>query len=308
MVSMNLSLARLLILSLAMTSPSRAQTPKTAVLLTVSGVRPSEYWKKGDSIDIPGAGSWHVAFGKLTLSSTDSSAHKALLTSNGDVEFFELPAAVKATQAKKWPPDRADLPAAIQDLRNAGTLNPTLSVDSPPYPKTREIDYYLRVPDPGPPHSTAQLVIAVPGAEPETLPISLDVAESQPFWRDPVLTTLLSALTGAAIGLLSFHWQQRFTRKADALKRFEERKVEKSTELWDFFQSTYLPLVNDAQLTELERVINIRRSLLGGRLYPLLPLDVVTGLNRLCDAKSISTTRLADLNAILRGAFEEFMS
>src|ERR1700757_2332543 len=67
-----------------------AQTPKIGSLLTASGVRPSEYWKKSDYISLPGEGTWHVALETMTVRVLDQSTHEVLLSSNGDLEFFDV--------------------------------------------------------------------------------------------------------------------------------------------------------------------------------------------------------------------------
>jgi hypothetical protein len=302
--------AKLMILGFAVVllcPPGWAQAPKTAVLLTVSGVRPSEYWKKSDYISIAGEGAWHVALGTLAVRSMDTSAREVLVSANGDLEFFDVEdvkSVPGAGPGVAWPATRAAWPLVIHRLRSAGKLRPACSVKLTADLMTRQIGYMVRVPEPGPLRSSAQVVIAVPGAEPATLPISMEIAESQPLWRDPVFT----AFSGAVVGFGFFVLQQLYTRKADARKRFEERKIEKGTELWRFFHNTYPPLVGDRNLTELERARNVRRTLLEESVYPLLPLDVATTLNRICDGKDNVSSPLASLETELRTAFAEFMS
>jgi hypothetical protein len=152
------------------------------------------------------------------------------------------------------------------------------------------------------------MVIAIRGAEPEVLPVALEIAEQQPFWKNPVFSTLLAAFAGAGIGLGVFVLQQRYTRQAEAQKRFEEKKIENGTALWKFFHNIYPPLVQDTNLSEVERVRNVRETLLQESVYPLLPLDIAVRLNRLCDQQSDGSSPLVVLDTMFRTSFAEFMS
>ena len=192
----------------------------------------------------------------------------------------------------------------VQSLKDAGNLKREFSVDFSAKAREREIGYIVRTPEPGPARSSAQIVIAIPGADPETLPIAMEVAQPAAFWQNPAYTTIF----GAVIGYGFFILQQRYARAAEAKKKFEEKKIEKATELWKFFHNTYPPLKNDQNLSELDRVRNVRRTLLDESVYSLLPLDLARQLNDLCDAKMVSKSPLAELDRQFRSAFPEFMS
>ena len=269
--------------------------PKTAVLLNASGVRPSEYWEKSSKVTIVGEGTWHVARGTLSIRALDSSVNSAIVTANGDIEFFD---------AKAWPANAAGIEQNIQLLRKAVKLNREFPVEFSANVRERKIGYIVRTPEPGPLRSSAQIVITVPGAEPEILSVAMEVAEPVAFWRDPVFT----GFSGALIGFGFFVLQQRYTRKAEAQKQFEEKKIEKAAELWKFFHNTYRPLVEDSNLSELERVRNVRKTLLDENIYSLLPLDLARELNALCDAQTVFGSPLTKLDKRFRKTFPEFMS
>jgi len=285
----------------------KAEPPKTIDMVLTSGVRPSEYWKKEDSVPLASEGAWHVALGVLSLRALDNCSHEVLLSANGNLEFFDV-SAITATSGQGWPAKRSDWTQIVKNLWAAGKVAPMKSVKLSPGPTPQEVGYIVRMAEPGPSHSSAEMIIAIPGAEPEMLPITMEVSEAQPFWRDPVFATLFGAFSGAAIGFGVFVLQQTYSRKAEARKRFEERKIEKATQLWNFFQVTYPPLVNDASLSELERIRNVRKTLLDESIYPLLPLDVANRLNRLSDANSKLSPHISDMDALLRSTFAEFMS
>ncbi len=196
----------ILVLSVTAAPPGAlAQAPKTAVLLMVTGVRPAEFWKENDAVQLGAEGKWHVAAGRIELRALDPSVHEVMLASNGDVEFCEGQAL----------PEGAAAIAAIPKLHGAGQFHRFVNLTFPPGARTQEAGYVVRTPEPGPAHASAQIIVAVPGSEPEALPISLEVFDEPPWWREylSVITTLAGTLVGAVVGLGVFLFQQWRTQK-----------------------------------------------------------------------------------------------
>jgi hypothetical protein len=179
------------------------------------------------------------------------------------------------------------------------------------------IGYIRRVPSAGVTKVAGQIFVAADGAEPESIPAALEIETEESFFAKAMagipitlVTTLVGlggALGGAAIGYKFFLYQQNRLRRWEVEKQFADKKVELSKKILKFFRNDYDNLRNN-QDPEIDRVTEIRNTLVDEDIYAILLSEEIVSMNNICDpASNIAGSRLEALDQLLRKNFKEFM-
>jgi len=285
---------------------------KTSEILAVSGTQTVERWDASHRVHFAD-GDWYAAFGTIgcSIRSQQSGPVKVLLWGRGDIFFFD-PSSLPVKANGPWPaptPAWASILISLKSDKKGGPVYRTDIVNSnaPQY-----LGYLIRVPAGTSDKAAAKIFVGVEGAEPEEIPISIEVVQNSLWPVLPTLTaslagTVVGAVVGALIGMATFRWQQKVQQKQEQSKHFYERKVENSTKLWRFFQETYPVLVSGHGRSDLERVQDVRKTMLEEGVYAILLPETAAKVNRFCDGTMDSTERVNALREALREYFPEFM-
>jgi len=227
----------------------------------------------------------------------------------GDVYFFEWPTAIDAAKTSNNDVNASQL---ISTLRAKGLLSPLLRVsvlsDQP-----KLIGYVQRVDPASNTKVSGEILVAVPNAEPEKLPVALEVVREETLFSKmwaafpTTLVGLVGTLGGAVIGYKFFLYQQQRLRQMELEKKFADKKVEMSKAIRRFFKDDYDGLRN-SQDADIEKVRQIRDTLIESDIYAILLPAEVQEVNKLSDRNQpVNGSRVDALHRVLEKNFAELM-
>jgi hypothetical protein len=230
-------------------------------------------------------------------------------------QLFQLYSAAVGGNADK------SLPGFVKFLKDKNLLAPVLRTRLFGSAEPHLVGYVFRVPANALKKTTGQIFFGAGAAEPEALTVNLEMEHEESIffpwsWTKflgalftPTVTSLAGTLLGAAIGFMGFLAQQRYTRRAEIEKKFEEKKIEASKTIREFFTGEYRLYLEAADRQQETRNIDrIRKSLIDQGIYAILPHDEIDELNRIWRSREGKVgERLNELNRLLRGRFGELM-
>ena len=293
---------------LSIAGSAAAQPAPASSVVIVSGVRPHERWDEDEYTRLAD-GDYYFAVGTIAIALRDPQSKPVAVTvwGRGDVRFFD-PSRIPGTTSGAWPMAE-EWSKVFDQMHSQRLLVHTLRADVPSAIDRSHVGYVVRVPRGRTGESSAQVFVAPAGTAPESVSLALHV-DPGPFAEigSTFLLTVVSTLVGAVIGLGTFYWQQVSARHEERLKRFEERKTDKSKELWSFFTDDYQVLKKDAGSTDLQRVNSIRQTMIEQGLLAVVLPETASKIAEICDEKStINGERIAALDALLKQTFSEYM-
>jgi hypothetical protein len=228
---------------------------------------------------------------------------------------FQLPAANASSNPSI---DSKDWATFIEELREKKLLVPLLRTklfNS----ETETVGYVVRLPRKPGNKIAGGILIAANDAEPEKLSFALEVEDEDwalGSWKKlfnaffATFSGVVLAVISAIIGYSVFRRQQNKVREEEEREKFQDRKIEHSERLWQFFndKGNYTKHLNGSG-TDQEVVRSLRRALIEKSVYAILPRDEIQSLTQICDgpAPSGGVSRTKALDSLLRRNFREFM-
>lgn len=215
------------------------------------------------------------------------------------------------------------LPALARLLREQKLLAPVLRTQLFGTKEPHLVGYIFRLPYSALKKTTGQILVGAGEAEAAALTVNLEMERVESIfvpWSTakffgailtPVVTGLVGTLLGTIIGFLVFLIQQRHLRDAEVEKKFEEKKIEHSQAIREFFSDEYkLYLGPGTEEQEFKNVTLIRKSLIDNGIYAVLPRKDIIELNRICrrgERFEGAGARLGALDRLLNDRFGELM-
>jgi len=284
---------------------------KTSDLVIVSGGQSHERIKPDQLLTIEGQKGYIIRSFSLNSRANVNMPQDFHIWSRGmgDVYFFEWPAATDPAKTN----NDANASHLISALRLNGLLSPLLRVnvlsDQP-----KLIGYLQRVDAANNGRVGGEIVIAAKNAEPQTLPVELEVAQEEEtllskMWAavPTTLVGLVGTLGGAVIGYKFFLYQQRRLHQTELEKKFADKKVEMSKAIRKFFKDDYDGL-RHSQDDDIEKVRQIRDTLIETDIYAILLPEEVQDVNKLSDrSQPVKGSRVDALHRVLEKNFAELM-
>jgi len=243
----------------------------------------------------------------------------SLLSEIDNDKLFQLyePLALAGTPGVKL---ERTLPSLVSFLREKKLLVPVLQTRL--FGRTAHlIGYIFRLPDKAVVKTTGQIFVKATGAETEALTINLEaehlesIFDSYPKFAaavlTPTVTGIMGTLLGAVIGFLAFLGQQRYNRRAEIERKFEEKKIEGSQKIREFFIDEYRRYLDASSAQqEKQNVAHIRQSLIDLGIYAILPRAEINRLNKFSLSKGGFGKvggRLSAVTQLLESRFNELM-
>jgi hypothetical protein len=241
---------------------------------------------------------------------------ESLMTGVSDEKLFKLYEAVVVPADPK--PDR-NMSSLVNFLRENNLLVPIVRTQLFSTTEPHLIGYVFRLPANSLRKATGQIFVGAGDAEAEALTVSLEMEHLDTIFSSwdkfagavvtPTVTGVTGAMLGAVIAFLVFVLQQRYTRRAEIEKKFQEKKIEASQTIRAFFKGEYKRYGEPADnKKETEYLDLIRESLISKGIYATLPRDDVDRLNKICrSTEGAVGARLAKLDDLLASRFKELM-
>lgn len=310
-----LQLVLLIVFNLFAQSPaeSKPSSPaaKTSDLVIVSGGHSQERLKRGQLLTIDGRDGHVIRSFALSPRPNVQLPQEFHIWSRGlgDVYFFEW---LAGTDPATTSTNAANASQLINTLRSRGLLTQILHVNISSVDPPKLIGYIQRV-DPDSAKVGGEILIAAKNAEPKELPVGVEVAQEESLFSKmwaaipTTLIGLVGTLGGAVIGYKFFLYQQDRLRRIELEKKFADKKVEMSKAIRKFFKDDYDGLRN-SQDADIEKVRQIRDTLIETNIYAILLPEEVQQVNKLSDQnQSIRGSRVDALHRVLERNFAELM-
>lgn len=212
-------------------------------------------------------------------------------------------------------------PRLLAQLNDKKLLAPVLRTRIFSHSRIRTIGYLVRLSnDNTTKKAEGEILVAAKSSEPEKMSISLDIERESLVFSSlikflnsffPTLTTVLTTLFGAWLGLKVFRAQQRKLHEIAEDKKFEERKYENADILISFFneQSGNYKDHRDSTRRDADKAKIIRLALIQKGIYRLLPEAEKQRLTAICDAPEPppGMTRTIAVDQLVQKNFSEFI-
>jgi len=225
------------------------------------------------------------------------------------IQLFEIPDAGR-DEAARWT-------SFVKFLNDKNLSTPILRTKILSGSETRLFGYIRWIVKEDVTKAGGEILVAANSLEPETITATLDIQYEPSFFTralDLIPTTLITTLIGlvgtlggATIGYKFFLYQQDRLRQMELEKKFADKKIELAKQIRMFFTDNYENLRNSED-EDVEKVRQIRMTLIDKDIYPILLTAEIAKLNAICDPKcAIGGTRIEALHQLLERNFAEFM-
>ncbi len=162
---------------------------------------------------------------------------ESMMTGVSYEKLFQLYGALITPAGVK--PDRS-MASLVHFMRQNKLLTPVLRTRLFSTTEPHLVGYFFRLPANALRKATGQIFVGAAGAQAETLTVSLEMEHIESIFYPwslgkfagavvtPMLMGFVGTLLGAGVAFLLFLAQQKYTRRAETEKKFEEKKIEAS--------------------------------------------------------------------------------